>query len=80
MTREGTIKLRYHKKFIKFGNSRAIIVPMAWIKDLERQYDNHMIGTHLDVNSAIIKFTPMWDSASNTRVKKERNPERRRNG
>lgn len=54
--------MRYgSKKFIKFGDSRAVIIPMIWIRELEKQHNRHMTGVHVDIIDGIIQLTPMWE-------------------
>jgi len=52
--------MRYEKKFINFGASRAVIIPDQWIKSLEKEHSEKMSGVYLDVNSEI-KINPMWE-------------------
>jgi len=54
--------MRYgSKKFIKFGDSRAVIVPKIWVRELEKQHDRHMTGVHIDIDNGTITLTPMWE-------------------
>ncbi len=54
--------MRYSKKFQNIGGTKGVIVPMAWIRALRKEYpDKVLIGVHMDVNDEEIRLTPMWE-------------------
>ncbi len=54
--------MRYEKKFINFGASRAVIIPDQWIIMAEKKFAKKMFGVVLEVNNEEIEVTPMWES------------------
>ncbi len=56
--------MRYEKKFINFGASKAVIIPDQWIKSLEKEQNKKMSGVYLDVNLET-KISPMWEGEEN---------------
>ncbi len=60
--------MKYNKKFQNVGGSKGVIVPMAWVRALEKKYpDKVIIGVHMDVdedaNDEEIRITPMWEES-----------------
>ncbi len=58
--------MKYNKKFQNIGGTKGVIVPMVWIRGLEKKYpDKVIIGVHMDVDEDVddeeIRLTPMWE-------------------
>jgi antitoxin component of MazEF toxin-antitoxin module len=57
-------KMPIEKTLIKFGKSRAVILPKGWISYAEKQQGQEMQTVALEVNGAIT-IKPSFDKANN---------------
>ncbi len=53
--------MRYEKKFIDLGGSRAVIIPDQWVIMAEKKFAKKMFGVILEVNNEEIEIKPMWE-------------------
>lgn len=53
--------MRFEKKLIDLGGTKAIILPKAWYVAIKRKYNKELKMVYLDVNDEKIEITPMWE-------------------
>ena len=54
------------KNIIKFGHSRAVILPRGWVRYAEKEQGRELRSVALEVNG-IIKISPYFDKMSETK-------------
>jgi len=56
------------KNLIKFGKSRAVILPKGWIRYAEKEQGREMHSVTIEVNG-VIKIAPHFDKATDEKTK-----------
>jgi len=53
-------EMRFEKKLISLGGTKAVILPKAWYTELGRKTGKVLTMVHLDVTDEEIRITPAW--------------------